>query len=124
MHEFGVTETIVNRLLRQIERDQVAKVVRITFRRSSAFSEEVLRQTFDVLSVGTPLAEAELVVEIAVLRVDCVCGLSSEVYSEGLVGHMFICPSCSAIREIAEAHDLELVEVIAETEGSPDGIQA
>ena len=124
MHEFGVTETIVRRLLRQLERDQVTKVIRITFRRSSAFSEEVLRQTFDILSVDTPLAGAELVIDLSVLQVDCVCGLSSDVYSEGLVGHMFICPSCSAIREIAEAHDLELVEVIAETEGSPDGIQA
>src|SRR5690349_8737884 len=38
MHEFGVTETIIRRLLRQLERDQVTKVVRITFRRSSAFS--------------------------------------------------------------------------------------
>src|SRR5687767_6254864 len=118
MHEFGVTEAIVKRLLRQLERDQVTKVVRITFRRSSAFSEEVLRQAFDVLSVDTPLAGAELAVDISVLRVDCVCGLSYDVYSENLVGHMFICPNCSAIREIAEAHDLELVEVIAETEGT------
>lgn len=124
MHEFGVTETIVRRLLRQLERDQVTKVTRITFRRSSAFSEEVLRQTFNVLNAGTSLQGAELVVEIAALCVLCVCGHSSQVNSEDLVGHMFVCPRCGAVREIAEAHDLELIEVIAETEGSPDAIQA
>jgi Zn finger protein HypA/HybF involved in hydrogenase expression len=124
MHEFGVTETIVRRLLNQLQRDKVSKVLKISFRRSSAFSEEVLRQTFDVLSAGTLLAGAELVVEIAVLRVLCDCGRSSAVNSEDLAGHMFICPACGAVREIAEAHDLELVEVIAETEDSLDGIQA
>ncbi len=124
MHEFGVTETIISRLLHQLDRDDVAKVVKITFRRSSAFSEEVLRQTFDVLSAGTPLAGAELVVQVAVLNVDCACGNGHTVNSEDLVGHMFICPDCGRISEIAEAHDLELVEVIAETEDTLNGIQA
>src|SRR4051794_30053346 len=112
MHEFGVTEVIIKRLLNQLERDRVSKVLKITFRRSSAFSDEVLRQTFDVLSVGTPLAGAELVVEVAVLQVKCSCGQNSRVRSDDLVGHMFICPNCGAVREIAEAHDLELIEVI------------
>ncbi len=116
MHEFGITQTIIKRLLKQLERDKVSKIVKITFRRSSAFSEEVLHQTFDMLSADTPLAGAELVVEVAVLRSTCACGYSGEINSEDLFGHAFICPNCGAVREIAEAHDLELVEVIAETE--------
>jgi acetone carboxylase gamma subunit len=28
---------------------------------------------------------------------------------------MFICPECGNIHEVDEAHDLELVEIIAET---------
>jgi Zn finger protein HypA/HybF involved in hydrogenase expression len=124
MHEFGVTETIVNRLIDQLRRDRVAKVQKISFRRSSAFSEEVLRQTFKVLSIYTPLEGAELVVDVAVLRVSCDCGQDSKVNSEDLVGHMFICPKCGAVREIPEAHDLELVEVLAESEGSLHGIHA
>jgi Zn finger protein HypA/HybF involved in hydrogenase expression len=123
MHEFGVTETIITRLLTQLERDKVSKVLKVTFRRSSAFSEIVLRQTFDVLSAGTPLVDSELLVEVAVLQVNCVCGQSNEVNSDDLIGHMFICPHCGAVQEIAEAHDLELVEVIAETEDTWDGIQ-
>lgn len=123
MHEFGVTEAIIKGLLNQLKRDGVSKVLRLSFKRSSAFSEEVLRQTFDVLSVETPLQGAELVIDIVTLQITCNCGHSSQVNSEDIVGHMFICPNCGAIREIAEAHDLELVEIIAETENSPYGIQ-
>lgn len=124
MHEFGVTEVIVNRLLSQLHRDGVSKVLKITFRRSSAFSEEVLRQTLSILSPNTALAGAELIVQVATLNVNCECGNGHMVNSEDLVGHMFICPDCGRISEIAEAHDLELVEVIAETEDTLHGIQA
>lgn len=122
MHEFGVTESIVKGLLDQLQREKVSKVVRVNFLRSSAFSEEVLRQTFSVLSVGTPLEGAELVVDVSVLNVTCGCGQRSEVNSEVLVGHMFICPNCGSVREIAEAHDLELVGVIAEAEDSRNAV--
>jgi Zn finger protein HypA/HybF involved in hydrogenase expression len=120
MHEFGVVEVIFKRLLDRLETYKVSKVAQLTFRRSSAFSEEILRQTFSVLSPGTPLAEAELVVEVAVLNYTCECGLTSQVNGEDLIGHMFICPSCGAVREIAEAHDLELIEVVAKSEASLD----
>jgi hydrogenase nickel incorporation protein HypA/HybF len=123
MHEFGVTEAIIRKLLVQLQHEKISSVKKISFRRSSAFSEEVLRQTLSMLSEGTPLAGAELKVEVAVLDITCQCGYESVINNEDLVGHMFICPECGAIREIAEAHDLELIEVIAENEGILDGIQ-
>ena len=124
MHEFGVTETIIRRLLNQLRRDHISKVRKITFRRRSDFSEEILRQTFDLLRVDTPLANAELVVEIRVLDITCVCGYSSRVNGESLVGHIFMCPDCGSLREIDEAHELELAEVVAEVEDVPDAIQS
>ena len=124
MHEFGVTETIIRRLLNQLRRDHISKVRKITFRRRSDFSEEILRQTFDLLRVDTPLANAELVVEVRVLYVTCVCGYSSRVNGESLVGHIFMCPNCGSIREIDQAHELELAEVVAEVEDVPDAIQS
>lgn len=123
MHEFGVTEAIINKLLAQLEREKVSQVRRVAFRRSSAFSEEVLLQTFKILSHGTALSGAELIVDVAVLKINCQCGYESEVNSEDLVGHMFVCPQCGFVREVAEAHDLELIEVIAENESSFNGIQ-
>ena len=123
MHEFGVTETIIRRLLTQLRRDHISKVLKITFRRSSSFSEAVLRQTFDILRVDTPLANAELVVEVRALYITCDCGYSSYVKSENLVGHIFMCPNCGGVREIDELHELELVEVIAETEDVLNAVQ-
>jgi Zn finger protein HypA/HybF involved in hydrogenase expression len=121
MHEFGVTEAIVKGLLDQLQREKVAQVAQLRFRRSSAFSEEVLRQTFAALSPGTPLAGAMLMVEVLMLHTTCMhCGQTNEINSDDLVGHMFICPTCGAIKEIAEAHDLELVEVIAESRSVVD----
>ncbi|MEP7287832.1 MAG: hydrogenase maturation nickel metallochaperone HypA [Chloroflexota bacterium] len=121
MHEFSVTEAIIKGLLDQLQRESVSKVTEVHFRRSSAFSEEVLRQTFCVLSIGTPLEGAELNVEGVVLNVTCAhCHECSDVNSEDLIGHLFVCPTCGTAREIAEAHDLELVKVIAQTEDSLD----
>ncbi len=124
MHEFGVTETIIKRLLNQLRREKITRVISIRFQRSSAFSEEALRQTFSVLSVDTPLAGAKLLVDILVLRVTCDCGYRGEVNSEDLFGHAFICPTCGAVKEIAEAHDLELLEVVAETEEDLNAVHA
>ena len=121
MHEYGVTEAIIKGLLDQLQRENVSKVLRVHLQRSSAFSEDVLRQTFAMLSAGTPLDGAELVVQVSVLNVTCdQCGYGGEVNSDDLVGHMFICPHCGTVREIAEAHDLELIGVIAQTEHSLD----
>lgn len=125
MHEFGVTENIIKGLLRQLDAEKVTQVTSIRFQRSSAFSEEVLVQTFDMLSAGTCLEGATLRVDVQVLNVTCAfCGKSQVVNSDDLMGHAFICPNCGVVREVEEAHDLELLEVIAETEESQDGVRA
>ena|ERR1041385_6675130 len=115
MHEFGVTEGIITDLLAELRDQGISKVLTVHLRRSSAFSEEVLHQTFSALSPGTLLEGAELVVDVAVLNVTCPgCGYSSQVSSENLVGHMYVCPACGAVREVPEAHDLELIDITAE----------
>ena len=123
MHEFSITETLIRGLLHQLRREHISKVLKITVRRSSTFSEEVLRQTFDILRVDTPLANAELVVEVRELHITCDCGYSSRLDRENLVGHIFMCLNCGSVREIDELHDLELVEVIAETEEVLNAVQ-
>ena len=123
MHEFSAAEIIIKRLLNQLRREHISKVFKITLRRSSNFPEEVLRQTFDILRVDTPLAAAKLDIEVRDLYVTCACGYYGHVNSENLVGHIFMCPHCGGIREIDEAHELELVEVLAETEDILDAIR-
>lgn len=112
MHEFGITASIIGSLLSQLEREQVKRVQSVRFRRSSAFAEDVLRQAFEVLSTGTPLEHAELAIDVHVVTVTCAqCGTSGEANSENLAGHIYVCPHCGAVREVSEAHDLELIEV-------------
>lgn len=115
-HEFGIVQTIVGELLQQLKRDQVEQVERVCFRRASAFSEDALRQEYKALAVGTPLENAELMVETVGLRHKCGCGYKHVLISDDLVGHIFICPICGAIREVYEVHNLELIEVVAAQE--------
>jgi Zn finger protein HypA/HybF involved in hydrogenase expression len=46
------------------------------------------------------------------LHFKCPCGHGQVITSDDLIGHMFVCPKCGATKEIEEAHDLELVELV------------
>lgn len=111
MHEFGVVENLVRSLERQLAEAGVERVAVVRFRRGSAFSDDALRQAFEMLSPGTPLAGAVLQVETVNLEFACKCGHQQVITSDDLVGHMFICPGCGAVREVDESHDLELLGV-------------
>lgn len=112
MHEFSIVESLVNGLLQQQAKGG-APVAEVHLRRGSAFSEDALRQAFEMLTANTPLEQAALQVESVNLEFKCACGHEQVVNSDDLTGHMFICPGCGAIKEIDEAHDLELVKVVA-----------
>jgi len=116
MHEFGIVEGIVNNVLPQLSSAHVKHVSQIRFRRGSAFSEDALRQAYRATTLGTPLQGAELLIETLDLDYICPCGYEQVITSDDLEGHMFICPLCGNVHEVDEAHDLELIEVIAETE--------
>jgi hydrogenase nickel incorporation protein HypA/HybF len=100
-HEFGIVQSQVGELLKQLKREGIKHVAEIHFQRGSAFSEEALQQAFDVLIQGTPMQDAKVVIETINLNHECP------------FGHMFLCPVCGTIREIEEAHDLEITKVIA-----------
>jgi Zn finger protein HypA/HybF involved in hydrogenase expression len=112
MHEFGIVQSLTNALLDQIKVEQITRVDEIHFRRGSAFSEDALRQAFAALSVGTPLENAKMVIETINLDHKCVCGHQQIITSDDLIGHMFVCPVCGTIREVDEAHDLELTQIV------------
>jgi len=114
MHEFSIVESLVQGVLEQMKERNITKVVSVRFKRGSAFSEEALRQAFTSLSRGTVLEGAELEIDTVNLDFTCKCGRKQVIKSDDLVGHMFICPDCGAIKEVDEAHDLELVQVVAD----------
>jgi Zn finger protein HypA/HybF involved in hydrogenase expression len=115
MHEFGIVEGIVNNVLPQLQSSHVKQVSTVHFRRGSAFSEDALRQAYAATTVGTPLEGAALVIDTVNLDYVCPCGYQQVITCDDLEGHMFICPTCGRIHEVDEAHDLELVEILAET---------
>lgn len=115
MHEFGIVEGIVSRVLPQLQASKVQHVASVHFRRGSAFSEDALRQAYQATTQGTPLQDAALVIDTVNLDYHCACGYEQIITSDDLEGHMFICPLCSAIHEVDEAHDLELLEIVAES---------
>jgi len=88
--------------------------VSVHFRRGSAFSEEALRQSYESLTTGTILEGAPVEIDTVNLDFECRCGHKQVITSDDLIGHMFVCPRCGATKEIDEAHDLELVELVAE----------
>jgi Zn finger protein HypA/HybF involved in hydrogenase expression len=116
MHEFGIVEGIISYVLPHLRAANVKRVSRIHFRRGSAFSEDALRQAYQATTAGTPLEGAALVIDTVNLDYACPCGYRQVITSDDLEGHMFICPQCGHIHEVDEAHDLELLEVITETE--------
>ncbi len=114
MHEFAIVESMVNQTLTLLPDFEPGEVTTVRFRRGSTFSEDALRQSFEALTKGTPLEKAELIIETVDLQFHCPCGHEQIVSSDDLIGHMFVCPACGAVKEIDEAHDLELIEVLVD----------
>jgi Zn finger protein HypA/HybF involved in hydrogenase expression len=114
MHEFSVVKSLVERVCEELAKQGYEHARSVRVRRSSAFSELALREAFRALTPGTPLHEAELLVETTEHRTRCSCGAEHIVQSDDLIGHMFVCPACGAVMEIDEHGDLWLLEVEVE----------
>lgn len=114
MHEYAIVESLVASMRDALEKQHATKVTSVRFRRGSAFSEEAFRQAYRALTAGTLLENAPVEIETVNLDFDCACGHRQVITSDDLIGHMFVCPKCGATREIDEAHDLELIELLAE----------
>lgn len=116
MHEFGIVEGIVHNVLPQLDAQGIKQITQVHFRRGSAFNEDALRQAYEATTFGTALEGAVLVIDTVNLDYVCQCGYQQVITSDNLEGHMFVCPQCGYVYEVDEAHDLELIEIIAETE--------
>jgi Zn finger protein HypA/HybF involved in hydrogenase expression len=114
MHEFSIVEGFVADLTARLRRDGVTRVESVHILRNSTFSEEALRLAFAANAVGTPLAEAQLLIETSPVTLHCQCGHQQAISTEDLHGHMVVCPICGAVQEIDEAHDLTILGLTAE----------
>jgi hydrogenase nickel incorporation protein HypA/HybF len=113
MHEYAAVEELVGALARQLQARGVARVSRVRVRRNSAFDPAALEQAWAMTVPGTPLDGAVVEVTVADLVFACACGRRQVVTSDDLIGHMVVCPACGQPGDVAGAHDLEVVDVIA-----------
>jgi len=108
MHDYHAVEAVVDRL----RAAGLAEVVEVRIRAGAAFSPVALRQAYEMLTLGTPLAGSRLLVESADQECACpACGATWHVTCEDLMGHMVICPTCSVPTSIEGATDVEVVGI-------------
>lgn len=112
MHEFSIVEAMITQVVAKLPTAKRGDVQALRFRRGSTFSEDALRQAFEMVSKGTILENTALLVETVNHHYHCVCGYEQVITSDDLTGHMYVCPQCGTVAEIDEAHDLTLLEVI------------
>lgn len=122
MHEVSIINDLIDRLDQQLAAQNVARATGLHLRRGSTFSEAALHQSFQMLSPGTRLEGARLVVETIDTLFNCAqCGHTQSITSDDLIGHMFICPHCDHVQEIDEVHELEVLEVVTAPAGVDTG---
>lgn len=108
MHDYQVIEAVVRRLTEAGLRD----VTEVRIRVGPAFSPVALRQAYEMVTLGTPLASSHLRVETA--EQPCACRACGEVWtvrSGYPAGHMVLCPACGAPTPTDGLTDVQIVHV-------------
>jgi len=109
MHEVSLVDALLDAVR---ERAGAARVERIRVRHATTIPEEVLRQSFELLTQGDPLASATLEVEPFEVLLTCPCGFHGALGHDDVVGPtMAVCPSCGELRDTPRTAELELLEV-------------
>jgi len=111
MHELAAIDALVDEVVLSVAEHLPCRVDAVGVRRGSTFSEEALRQGFEMLTRGTPLEGARLEVEAIDEVVACRCGLQRVMRAEELIGDVWICPNCGHIETSGELDDLTLLNV-------------
>ncbi|HQH74454.1 MAG TPA: hydrogenase maturation nickel metallochaperone HypA [bacterium] len=115
MHEYSIVQQIVDQIRAAMREQGVERVQSIHLRRGSTFSEEALRQAYDMLTPGTPLENARLIIEEYAVEWTCPsCGCRQTVAADDMIGHLAVCGECGHGEMMDESHGLELIKVIVE----------
>ena len=118
MHEYSLAQGLLGSLLDYLQKHPVpGKVKKVHVQKGElvVLSEWALKEAFSILSAGTELSGAELVIENIPVRVRCPsCGYEGDaryLVEEGW--HMAIpilsCPQCSLPAEVISGKELAIV---------------
>jgi len=109
VHEVSLVAELVDAA---IARAGGATVAAVRVRHATTLHEDVLRQAFEMLVDGGPLASATLEVEPFDIRLRCGCGFDGPLGHDDLVGGaMAVCPACGEPSTLPPTAELELLEV-------------
>lgn len=110
MHELSIARNILDTVAAEQERHGFTRVtcVRLRIGRFSNVVPESLRFGFEALRVGTPAAEAVLVIETTEGRLEC--GRCGDVFSA--LGDPTSCPRCaSEMLHLCSGEELDIVSI-------------
>jgi Zn finger protein HypA/HybF involved in hydrogenase expression len=88
-----------------------ATVSLVRVRCPTTIPEAALREAFQLLAAGGPLATATLEVEPLEVRLRCPCGFAGTLGEADLAGHLAVCPACGAISSHEHAAGVDLLAV-------------
>ncbi|HUG48532.1 MAG TPA: hydrogenase maturation nickel metallochaperone HypA [Candidatus Limnocylindria bacterium] len=109
MHELSLVEELVE-VCASRSGGRPVSLVRV--RHASTIPQESLRQAFEMLTQGGPLAGAALQAEQFALELACACGFRGELGHEDLIGgSIAVCPSCGDVSRRPRTAELELLEL-------------
>jgi Zn finger protein HypA/HybF involved in hydrogenase expression len=111
MHEVSRVAELVE-AARDRAADRPVSLVRVRY--ATTIPEDVLRQAFEMLTVGGPLEHAILAAEPFDIRLRCACGFDGALGHDDVVGpSQGICPACGELSALPPTAEIELLEVIA-----------
>ena len=114
MHEISVAQSILDVAAASLREHAFRRVLSVCLRIGpiSGVDPEALRFAMGVVTEGTPLAGAELVIETPSVRFRC-SDCAHEFSAEEV---QFSCPSCSGTRiKLISGDELEIVNLEVET---------
>ena len=109
MHEVGLVAALVDACQTAAEGRPVST---LRVRHAATIPEDVIRQAFAMLTVGTPLESAHLETQSHDLLLECSCGFEGALRHDDVIGPtLAVCPGCGSLAERSEVPELELLEV-------------
>ncbi len=110
MHEMTIAQSLVEIIQEEMAKHNAStlKSVRLHIGTLTAIVPDSLSFCFEVITTGTPLEGARLIMETIPIRGECKsCGSDFEV-----LDYVFVCPKCdSPDIETTSGHDLSIVEM-------------
>lgn len=127
MHEYALMQGIVNAIQKQLTAENITLPVlevALTVGIFDIHSEAAARQAFAVLTKGTPLEQAELILTVREATLTCpACQHTAPFMVDHFHAHdplpVTECPACGGMAQLSGGRGVEAIEVVLAARESP-----